>query len=228
MTRRVGGSTRAFERIPSKMPDEKAPFWRTKAMAEMTKKEWESLCDGCGRCCLNKLTDVGIDGGAGVDVGQLVEAAAAAAVAQALPLLLGHVRHGLGAPERGFFVGHFQRNPLERPCSPSDPARPAGKLRNLALFHRNLRSPWRALTGRGIGSVGADRLNCRFAAPPPACLKERHSLARPVPRGLATEPQEAAARARRLGRLQPVPLGVWHARGLGAVFDVYGQVSRCL
>jgi hypothetical protein len=34
------------------------PFWRAKTMGEMTAKEWESLCDGCGRCCLNKLTDV--------------------------------------------------------------------------------------------------------------------------------------------------------------------------
>ena len=34
------------------------PFWRAKKMGEMTAKEWESLCDGCGRCCLNKLTDV--------------------------------------------------------------------------------------------------------------------------------------------------------------------------
>ena len=49
--------------------DGEMPFWRRKSLAEMTNSEWESLCDGCGKCCLNKLEEEETDHTYYTDVG---------------------------------------------------------------------------------------------------------------------------------------------------------------
>ncbi len=39
------------------MTEQKKPFWLSKRLSEMTAEEWESLCDGCAKCCLQKISD---------------------------------------------------------------------------------------------------------------------------------------------------------------------------
>ena len=34
------------------------PFWERKTLSEMTTEEWESLCDGCAKCCRHQLEEI--------------------------------------------------------------------------------------------------------------------------------------------------------------------------
>jgi uncharacterized protein len=43
--------------FPPRMKKARQPFWQGRALHELSRREWERLCDGCALCCQHKLED---------------------------------------------------------------------------------------------------------------------------------------------------------------------------